>query len=119
MAERAKKKRVLKSSTVASKKSVKSSDKKPNNLANTKRTKREFNIPLPDNKVGALLNKSIRIIPKYFSEAWQELKLVTWTTRKETLKLSLAVFIFATIFGGLIWIVDFGLDKIFRKVLIG
>ncbi|MDB5164126.1 MAG: Protein translocase subunit SecE [Candidatus Saccharibacteria bacterium] len=58
------------------------------------------------------------IIPPYFRNSWKELKEVTWPSRKETRQLTLAVFVFAIIFGALITITDYGLDKVFRKVLL-
>ena len=65
---------------------------------------------MPDNKVGRFLNKRRSFIPRYFKESWQELRKVTWPNRKETTKLTLAVFTFAIVFGLLVAIVEFGLD---------
>lgn len=81
--------------------------------------KREYYIPLPDNKIGRFLNKRRRFVPSFFREAWQELREVTWPSRHETFRLTLAVFIFALVFGALIWVVDLGIDNLFRKVLLG
>lgn len=83
-----------------------------------KTLKREIYLPMPDNKVGRFLNKRRHFMPRYFSDAWGELKQVTWPTRKETWKLTLAVFMFAIIFGLLVALVDFGLDKLFKKVIL-
>ena len=58
------------------------------------------------------------LFPKYFRNSWKELRLVTWPNRKQTRQLTLAVVIFATIFGVLIAITDYGLDKVFRKVIL-
>lgn len=80
--------------------------------------KKEYYLPLPDNKAGRFLNKRRRVTPRYFKEAWQELKLVTWPNRKETTKLTIAVIIFAIGFGITVAIVDYGLDKIFRSLLL-
>ncbi len=80
--------------------------------------KKEYYLPIPDNKVGRFLNKRRHIIPSYFRKSWQELKMVTWPGRRETWKLTLAVITFAVLFGVLIAITDYGLDKIFRKVLL-
>jgi preprotein translocase SecE subunit len=79
---------------------------------------KEYYLPLPDNKAGRFLNKKRSIIPKYFKEAWRELKLVQWPNRKETAKLTLAVLVFAIVFGALVTIVDFGLDKLFKELLL-
>ncbi len=80
--------------------------------------KKEFNIPLPDNKVGRFLAKRPRLIPSYFRESWKELKEVTWPDRKTTIKLTIAVFIFAIVFGLAIAIIDYGLDKLFRILIL-
>jgi preprotein translocase subunit SecE len=80
--------------------------------------KKEYYLPLPDNKVGRFLNKKRKFIPSYFRESWQELKLVTWPNRKETIKLTFAVFIFATFFAIFVTVIDFGLDKIFKQLIL-
>jgi preprotein translocase SecE subunit len=58
------------------------------------------------------------IVPRYFRNSWQELRLVTWPSRRESRRLTSAVLIFAVIFGVLIAAVDYGLDKIFKKVVL-
>jgi preprotein translocase subunit SecE len=80
--------------------------------------RKEYYLPLPDNKVGRFLNKRRRVIPKFFREAWAEVRQVTWPTRKQTWKLTLAVFIFAIVFGLSISAVDYGLDKAFKQILL-
>ena len=80
--------------------------------------RKEYYLPMPDNKVGRFLNKRRRIIPKYFRDAWAEIKLVTWPTRRETVRLSLSVFVFAIGFSIIVGIVDFGLDKVFKEVFV-
>ncbi len=55
---------------------------------------------------------------RYFRDSWRELRLVTWPSRRETFQLTMAVFLFAVIFGLMVAITDYGLDKIFRKVLL-
>ncbi len=80
--------------------------------------KKEYYLPMPKNKVGGFLNKRRYVIPRYFRESWQELKKVTWPNAKQTAKLTLAVFVFAFVFGLLITLTDYGLDKLFRKVLL-
>ncbi len=66
--------------------------------------------------VGRLLAKILLI--NYFISSWKELRQVSWPGRKETAKLTMAVFMFAVVFGALIAAVDYGLDKIFRKILL-
>lgn len=55
---------------------------------------------------------------RYFRDSWKELKQVTWPSRKETWQLTFAVFIFAIVFGLIISVTDYGLDRIFRKILL-
>lgn len=85
-------------------------------------------IAKPFKPIGKLLTKlgklkPFRIIgrillPSYFRNSWKELKQVTWPGRKESWQLTLAVIIFATLFGVMIALVDFGLDKAFKQVLL-
>lgn len=55
---------------------------------------------------------------RFFREAWAELRQVQWPTARETVRLTTAVFLFSILFGVLIAVTDYGLDKIFRKVFI-
>ena len=69
------------------------------------------------------LRKPLRLIglvifPKYFRNSWQELKLVTWPSMKESLRLTWAVLLFATIFGTAVALVDYGLDDVFKRILL-
>lgn len=93
--------------------------KKPISAA-TKAGRKEYHpIKLPDSKLGRLLGKRVRFVPKYFRNAWQEIKQVTWPNARETTKLTVAVIIFALVLGGLVWALDYGLNKLFREVLLG
>jgi len=83
-----------------------------------KKGQKEYYLPMPDNKAGRFLGKKRSIIPKYFKESWAELKLVTWPDRKTTVKLTIAVITFAVVFGLAIAIIDYGLDKIFRYLIL-
>lgn len=56
--------------------------------------------------------------PAYFRNSWKELRLVTWPKRRESWQLTSAVIIFAVIFGLMIATVDYGLDKLFKQVLL-
>ncbi len=58
------------------------------------------------------------LIPVYFRNSWKELKLVTWPSFKESLRLTYAVLIFAIVFGISIAVVDYGLDILFKKILL-
>lgn len=67
-------------------------------------------------KVFSILRKVLLI--DYVSSSWQEVKQVEWPDRKETAKLTVAVFAFAIVFGVFVAIIDFGLDKLFREVIL-
>lgn len=58
------------------------------------------------------------IAPPYVRSSWVELKQVTWPNRRNSRQLTSAVLIFAVIFGTVVALVDYGLDKIFRHVLL-
>ena len=58
------------------------------------------------------------LLPKYFRNSWKELKQVVWPTGKQTRQLTGAVLLFASVFGALVALLDFGLDKVFKEVLL-
>jgi len=58
------------------------------------------------------------LFPPYFRNSWQELKLVKWPSRRDSRRLTFAVLIFAIIFGAAIALVDYGLDKLFKNILL-
>lgn len=66
--------------------------------------------------IGKVLGKIL--LPTYVRLSWQELKLVTWPKWRESLRLTRAVLIFAVIFGITIAAVDYGLEKVFKQILI-
>jgi preprotein translocase SecE subunit len=55
--------------------------------------------------------------PRYFRNAFKELRQVTWPSRKDTWKLTFAVLLFAIIFGLLATLTDYGLDKVIRRIV--
>jgi preprotein translocase SecE subunit len=70
-------------------------------------------------RVGRAIKKALRwITPNYFINSWQEVRQVTWPSRRETWRLTVAVFIFAVIFGALVAGVDKVLDVIFKKIVL-
>jgi preprotein translocase SecE subunit len=58
------------------------------------------------------------LIPKYFRSAFHELRLTTWPTRKQSRQLTVAVVIFSVIFGIFVSLLDYGLDKLFKEILV-
>jgi preprotein translocase SecE subunit len=128
-----KKRRVRKSETVRQKAEIASKVKdtpKPRRVKKTLSTagkpvsaayrfgQKEYYLPMPKNKFGRFLNKRRYFIPKYFRESFKELKEVTWPDRKQTTQLTIAVFVFAITFGIMVAVVDYGLDRIFKRILI-
>lgn len=55
--------------------------------------------------------------PKYFRNSWKEIRQVTWPTGRETWKLTLAVLLFAIIFGLAAAGTDWVLDKVIRRIV--
>ena len=82
----------------------------------------------PLRKLGHLIGKLGRfrifrwigyvLLPPYIRNSWRELKLVSWPDRRKTFQLTYAVIIFSVIFGLLIAAVDFGLDKLFKELIV-
>ena len=57
-------------------------------------------------------------VPRYLRNSWKELRLVTWPSRRQSRQLTSAVLVFALVFGAAIAVVDYGLDKLFRNILL-
>lgn len=83
-------------------------------------------IRIPDNKAtrpvkkAGLRGKSILglLVPKYFINSWRELRQVSWPNRRETWRLTLAVFVFAIVLGLVVAGVDKVLEMLFRKFIL-
>lgn len=81
---------------------------------------------LPQNKLTAFLTKVFLpvkkvlrwLAPTYFVNSWREVKQVTWPSRRETWRLTLAVFIFSIIFGLAAYGVDSVLDFVFKRTVL-
>lgn len=58
------------------------------------------------------------VFPVYFRRSWTELRLVTWPSWRESRRLTFAVLIFAIVFGAAVASVDYGLDKVFKNLLL-
>jgi preprotein translocase SecE subunit len=70
-----------------------------------------------------LLRKPLRligrlIVPMYFRNSWKELRLVTWPSWRVSVRLTFAVIVFAVIFAAFVALLDFGLDKLFKNILL-
>jgi len=53
----------------------------------------------------------------FFGEVKEELSKVVWPTRKETISYTLTVIVFSVVVSIILGAADFGLIKIFEKVL--
>lgn len=90
------------------------------NMSSTKEGKRTLK-KFPTSKFrvpGRLVSISRLLVPRYFIDSWREVRQVTWPTRRETWRLTGAVFVFAVIFGAMVAAVDKGLGAIFRNFIL-
>ena len=74
-------------------------------------------------KIFRVFRKPLRLLgrvllPRYFRDSWKELRLVVWPSWKQSRDLTFAVLVFASIFGAIVAAVDFGLDRLFKDVLL-
>lgn len=73
---------------------------------------------LPRKEEPGFFTRSRRLTPRYIRNSLAELRNVTWPGRKETWKLVFAVFVFAGLMGLFIALLDFGLERLFREVIL-
>ena len=67
-------------------------------------------------KIGRFIGRVL--VPRFIRNAFAELKLVTWPNARKTRDLTFAVLLFAIVFGVSVAALDWGLDKLFREVLL-
>jgi preprotein translocase subunit SecE len=80
---------------------------------------KEYNpISVPKNKAGRVLGKRFNLVPTFFKKSWAELKLVTWPTKKNAAKMTMAVVVFAVVFALFVQILDFIFNKLFKVILL-
>lgn len=127
MAEATKpKRRLVKKAETVREKAEKASSESSNQPRRLRQAKRGAGAPFRAlGAVGKKLGKfkplhiiSLIIVPPYIRNSWRELRQVTWLKPKESLRLTYAVVAFATIFGIVVALLDFGLDKVFKQVLL-
>lgn len=139
MAEEKKKRRVIKKSETVRERASKAADTQPKKRR-VRATVGKANRPLKTlgqgaakfaspfafllwpfkTRIGRFLGRVLAkvLFVSYFRGSWQELRQVTWPNRRETTKLTIAVFVFAILFALLIAVVDYGLDKVFKELLL-
>lgn len=127
-----KKKRLVKNPDTFRERAVKASESvgKPSRFQRARRPLSKISAPVSKSakkaakwKPLAILLKGLRLVgkiifPPYLRNSWRELRLVTWPTWQQSRALTFAVLIFAIVFGASIAAVDFGLDKLFKQVLL-
>ncbi len=72
----------------------------------------------PQKNPDGFFTKSRNATPRYFVDSIAELNNVTWPGRKETWKLVFAVFTFAISLGVFIAVLDYGLERLFRNIIL-
>lgn len=70
----------------------------------------------PARFIGRILSKVLLL--GYFKASWRELTRVEWPSRKQTINLTMAVFLFAIGLTGIISGTDWILDKVFKQILL-
>ncbi|MEZ6330940.1 MAG: preprotein translocase subunit SecE [Candidatus Saccharimonadales bacterium] len=75
-------------------------------------------IKTPDNKVGRVLGKRVRFIPKFITESWSELKQVTWPTKREAASKTGAVIAFAIVFAIFVQVLDLVFSKVVKEIIL-
>lgn len=67
---------------------------------------------------GNFFTKSRSLTPRYLRNAWNEVRQVTWPTRRETWRLMIAVGVFSVVIGSLIAGLDYVLERVLREVIL-
>lgn len=57
-------------------------------------------------------------VSDYFKGAFSEIRKVKWPTRKEAIKLTVAVIVFAVVFAIFTAVIDFGVNKLFEQLFL-
>ena len=58
------------------------------------------------------------LLPPFVRNSFQEIRLVTWPNFKQTRDLTFAVLVFAIVFGASVAVLDWGLDKLFKSLIL-
>ena len=58
------------------------------------------------------------LLPVYLRNSFRELRLVQWPKPRQARDLTFAVLAFAVVFGAAVALVDYGLDKVFKGILL-
>jgi len=61
---------------------------------------------------------SIILFIRFVASAFKEVKEVTWPNLKQTTRLTWAVLVFGVVFAAFIAVIDYGLDKLFKAIIL-
>jgi preprotein translocase SecE subunit len=64
------------------------------------------------------LSKPRATTPSYFKDSVGELKQVEWPARRQALSLSMAVIVFSLTIAIFVQLLDYGLGKLFKEVIL-
>lgn len=70
----------------------------------------------PFKAIGRFIGKFF--VFRYLRQSSRELRQVEWPNRRQTFQLTSAVILFSLIFGIVVAVFDFGLDKLFKQVIL-
>ena len=118
MDEPAKQPRQLKNAESFRERALKASEARENPKQSLPRLKRASSNKTLGSVVKVIRRIGQLIIPKYLRTSFDELRKVTWPGFKQSRRLTYAVLIFAAVFGASVAVVDWGLTKLFRVILL-
>lgn len=72
----------------------------------------------PDTKTGRILGKRVRFVPKFITESWQELRQVTWPTKREAASKTVAVIGFAIVFAIFVQVLDTIFSRVVKEIIL-
>lgn len=57
-------------------------------------------------------------LQRYLQQSWVELSKVVWPSRKDSIRLTVAVIVFSIVLAIIIGIIDFAFTKILQKIIL-
>jgi preprotein translocase SecE subunit len=80
---------------------------------------KEFNpVKVPQKgRFGRILGKRFNLIPGFITNAWKELRQVNWPSRKDALRMTFAVIVFAVVFAIFVQVFGILFEKLFKFIL--
>ncbi len=80
---------------------------------------KEFNpVKVTQNgRMGRFLSKRFNLVPGFIVNAWKELRQVNWPSRKDALRMTFAVIVFAVVFAIFVQVFGILFEKLFKFIL--